>query len=933
MGCFTTVTLALLAQGGLAVRDTGPEDVVPTVERTIAAADTAALRRQWTADLESPSQRRLTRLRLATLHLLTYRYGEAEEHLADLRAGEPPDAIAAWATYLTGRGHLMRGRLEPARSSLRAARALAGSLGDTTLAGYVAVDLAAVLSRTAGAAAALAPLAAVDSLRPKDAGLRARATCLGAALRAGSGDFDPAPFQDAIAAAAGAGDLRAEAGCLQAYARALAPRAGLDSAGVLQITAIERYRAAGDLAGLATALQWAGWAAYTVGSARGSGEYLAEAVALAARVGSDITGGWAEINLAQLALSFGDMTVADRHLDRAEALLERAGDAWGLRTARQVRTTQLAAIGAYDAAASRLRDALDSAATGLSARFFAAYQLAAVRAAAEDLAGAETALAEARRAMTAAGLDAWSASVDLTEAHIALRRGQPAAAARLLDGAATAFHPTQASVWYTVRVMQALAAVQLGDDRRGVTLLTEAREQLDLFRSGLTGLELRRYVFQQGGPLRIHEYSLARAVHGLAEHGYLEHALVVAEWRRARELQDRLTRAAALDADSTPWSAHAAPPTTTLATLRGLVDGSTAFLEYVTGPYDAATTAFVVTLDTVRTYRLPPVDSLAPPIADFLAALERGAYPDTLGRALGAALLDPVLRDLPAGVSSLTIAPDGILHRLPFEALRLADGRHAVERFTLSYVPSGAAVAALRRRSPETRGQGKLLALGDPAFGAEEGTAGGAFREAFQEAGGLLRLRASRGEARRVARYAADPTVRLGQDASEAFLKSTDLTQYGVVHLATHALVDEGSVRRTAVALARGDGEDGFLSVSELARLRLAADLVVLSGCRTAGGRVVAGEGLLGLTGPLLAAGARAVVGTRWAVEDQAIRRIVLALYEYLAEGKPVPRAVSAVQRDLIAEGAPPSEWAVLAAVGDPASAPRLRKPPWWRFW
>src|SRR4029079_17985556 len=102
--------------------------------------------------------------------------------------------------------------------------------------------------------------------------------------------------------------------------------------------------------------------------------------------------------------------------------------------------------------------------------------------------------------------------------------------------------------------------------------------------------------------------------------------------------------------------------------------------------------------------------------------------------------------------------------------------------------------------------------------------------------------------------------VRLGADASAAFLKHAELRGYRVLHFATHALVDERSAARTALALAPGEGEDGFVGPAELASLGLGADLVILSACRTAGGAVIEGEGIQGLTAPLLEGGARAVV-------------------------------------------------------------------------
>src|SRR5262249_18832493 len=120
----------------------------------------------------------------------------------------------------------------------------------------------------------------------------------------------------------------------------------------------------------------------------------------------------------------------------------------------------------------------------------------------------------------------------------------------------------------------------------------------------------------------------------------------------------------------------------------------------------------------------------------------------------------------------------------------------------------------------------RLLAFGDPAFAsAAPGDAVDVFRSAFDATGGLPRLAASAREAELVARFAPEAEVRLREAASAAYLKRADLTRFRVVHFATHAVVDEGTAARTALALAPGDGDDGFVSPGELAALRLDADL------------------------------------------------------------------------------------------------------------
>jgi CHAT domain-containing protein len=279
---------------------------------------------------------------------------------------------------------------------------------------------------------------------------------------------------------------------------------------------------------------------------------------------------------------------------------------------------------------------------------------------------------------------------------------------------------------------------------------------------------------------------------------------------------------------------------------------------------------------------------------------------------------------------------------VPFDFLRLPDGRMAVERWAIGMAPSGSVAAGLwrTRKAPAPAGEVRLLALGDPAFPGEEAAAttreAEIYRSAFAAEGGLTRLAGSGREAREVARYAPGRAeVRLRDEASEEWLKHAALDRFRVIHLATHALVDESSLARSALALAPGRGEDGFLSPADLGALRLDADLVVLSACRTAGGVAIAGEGLEGLTAPLVAAGARSVVATQWRIGDRSTVRLVDDFYGGLARGLPVADALRSAKLAAIARGAPPGDWAGFTVVGDPLSAVALVPPSgrprgWW---
>ena len=145
--------------------------------------------------------------------------------------------------------------------------------------------------------------------------------------------------------------------------------------------------------------------------------------------------------------------------------------------------------------------------------------------------------------------------------------------------------------------------------------------------------------------------------------------------------------------------------------------------------------------------------------------------------------------------------------------------------------------------------------------------------------------------------------------------------------------MDERSVAGTALALAPGNGESGFVGAGDLAALRLDADLVVLSACRTAGGVVVAGEGVQGLTSPLLAAGARALVATHWRIRDQDAVPFIDAMYAALSHGQPVIDAVRAAKLRALARGEPPRTWASFLSIGDPLVVVPLRAPPAHRRW
>ena len=112
------------------------------------------------------------------------------------------------------------------------------------------------------------------------------------------------------------------------------------------------------------------------------------------------------------------------------------------------------------------------------------------------------------------------------------------------------------------------------------------------------------------------------------------------------------------------------------------------------------------------------------------------------------------------------------------------------------------------------------------------------------------------------------------------------LKDYRVVHLATHALIDDQHPELSGVALSlvdsQGRARDGYLRLHEIFGLRLSADLVVLSACQTAVGKPIKGEGLMSLTRGFMYAGAASVIASLWKVDDQATAELMRRFYAHL---------------------------------------------------
>lgn len=288
----------------------------------------------------------------------------------------------------------------------------------------------------------------------------------------------------------------------------------------------------------------------------------------------------------------------------------------------------------------------------------------------------------------------------------------------------------------------------------------------------------------------------------------------------------------------------------------------------------------------------------------------------TAGAHLFSLLLAPEF--LNGAPSDLILIPCGQLWSLPFATLTSGPDTCVIEGTILSYAPSLHSLPGLQ--NPGTPPRPGILAL-----------ANGNFTETHNSLAPLAQLEAVTQEAHLVGRLA--PEARFMLEADEASIKAMPLDQYQLIHWATHTLVDVEHPARSSIVVGSDGVEDGYLQAREIYRLPLNARLVVVSGCSSGQGPVVAGEGLLGLSHALLSAGAGATLLSRWDVSDEAAAAFMTEYYRALQHHAVAP-ALQITQQALRHSDRwnHSSVWAAFFVAGD--GQQRLDLPqPWARYW
>lgn len=563
--------------------------------------------------------------------------------------------------------------------------------------------------------------------------------------------------------------------------------------------------------------------------------FCEQALALLERAGDRRSQAYAWHNLGSAQAGLGQHRKAIEWYERSLKVKREIGDLWGEAASHQAAAESLLALGDLAAGRARLADTLRR------------------RLAIGDRAGQIQTYGALARAQRDAGEHAAAlANVQQAIRRIETTRAQLASQDRRASFLATRrdYYELQADL--QAQLGQHPAAIASAEQARGRQLLDRLADTLAGLQKNIDpALAARRRVLEQRLHARLEQ--LQRAPSSRAASVEVDALLL-----ELRDVDERLRR-------THPRLATLVQPRPIgFPQLRALLGADATLLQWMSG--SARSHAWLITPGgAVRHTVLPgraEVERRVRALFDKLAA--RG---DTgvETAALTEAVLGP-WRNAFAPGRRLVVAADGPAESVPFAAL--------LPGVEIVHAPSLTALALLRSGSrPEPKRS--LAILADPVFSNPSGE---------PQPGDLPRLRFSRVEAESIAAMAQSPAVALGFEASRDWISRAGLSDFRVVHFATHAFANAARPTLSGIQLARyatgGQPVDGLLRLPEIYNLDLRARLVVLSACRSAVGAELPGEGLVSLTRGFLYAGAAAVVATLWDVDDRATAELMRRFYD-----------------------------------------------------
>jgi CHAT domain-containing protein len=387
-----------------------------------------------------------------------------------------------------------------------------------------------------------------------------------------------------------------------------------------------------------------------------------------------------------------------------------------------------------------------------------------------------------------------------------------------------------------------------------------------------------------------------------------------------------------------------------------IVDDQTVLLEYSLGAERSY--VWVVTRGDFKSYELPAqarIEEAAQKVYKSLTTapgIDQADEFTPAAQALSQLILSPVAAELKK--RRIIVVADGALNYIPFQVLSAtsAADEPLVANYEIINAPSASILGELRQETARRQAPAKLLAaFGNPVFAENYELSKGTQGDKHLIAGLAMETARWQHALRDIELNgdAFDPSVikplfyakreldnlRDIATADETFLAAdfaatreqllgTDLTQYAILHFATHGLLDSKKPEYSGLVLSTvsrgGQAQNGFIGLREIYELRAPVELVVLSACQTALGQDVRGEGLIGLTRGFMHAGASSVVASLWKVNDSATAELMRQFYaNMLQKGMTPAEALRAAQNSIrqTTRWRSPYYWAAFTLQGD----------------
>jgi CHAT domain-containing protein len=420
----------------------------------------------------------------------------------------------------------------------------------------------------------------------------------------------------------------------------------------------------------------------------------------------------------------------------------------------------------------------------------------------------------------------------------------------------------------------------------------QVKEAESEFRNTLAGIEQSRTSLVKDDYRLSYVASLMRFYQDYVDFLVAQHqperALEIAESSRSRVLESRAT---GKDRRDNRTERHSAADYRRLAQ-----EMHSVVLEYWLSPSHSY--LWVITGEGIQLHELPARDDIHSLIEKYQAVTRGARNPLEVAGETGRRLYDALLA--PAGdvtrAGRFVIVPDDDLYSFDLETLPAPgdSGKFWIEKATVSIAPS---LSVLAQRTAPLKTAG-LLVMGDAPDAGQQYPR---LEFASQEIDSIVHNGGG-----------VHPAVLRGAQATPAAYMAAAPERFRFIHFAAHAAANSQSPLDSAVILA-GPADANRLLARSVMSVPLAAELVTISACRSAGGKAYAGEGLVGFAWAFLRAGARNVIAGLWDVSDRSTAELMAGLYANVAAGEDVPTALRAAKLDLIHKGgayAKPFYWA-----------------------